>query len=182
MKNHTELQLLEKIKTGDKKAFRKIFQLYHQPLFRFTVSRVHDPDIASDIVQDSFVRVWKNRKYIQSKKSFFSYIATIASNLTKDHFRHQAVRQKHESQIESELYTAAENIENREEKEEIQKNILEAIHSHLPEKCRNIFILSRIEGLSSKEIADVMNLSVRTVENQLYRGLKILRNKLSKCL
>lgn len=178
----TENQLLEKVKQGDRKAYRALFDKYYQPLFNFTVSRVRDSDIASDIVQETFVRVWKNRESIKPKKAFFNYLATIASNLSKDHFRHQAVHQKHETQIESTLYSSNPNPENRRENEYIQEKILEAIHTHLPEKCRNIFILNRFDGLSSKEIADLMGLSIRTVENQLYRGLKILKKKLSDLL
>ncbi len=178
----TDTQLLEKVKHGDREAFRAIFQKYYHPLFNFTVSRIRDSDIASDIVQETFVRVWKNREFIKPKKAFFNYLASIASNLSKDHFRHLAVRQRHESHIESKLYSSTPHVADRRETAALHEKILEAIHTHLPEKCRNIFILNRFEGLSSKEIADMMNLSVRTVENQLYRGLKILKKKLSGLL
>jgi len=182
LNNQSDQKLLAEVRGGNRDAFKEIFLRYHEPVFGFTVSRIQDRDIASDIVQEAFVRAWKNRQSIKPKKPFFNYLATIASNLSKDHFRHQAVRQKHESQIESKLYPGTENVEDHQEKEHLQGKILEAIHTYLPDKCRNIFILSRIEGFSSKEIAEMMNLSVRTVENQLYRGLKILKKKLSRLL
>ncbi|MBN4081427.1 RNA polymerase sigma-70 factor [Caldithrix abyssi] len=182
MANIQDHQLLEKVKGGDRDAFRKIFLQYHGPLFRFTVSRIQDADIANDIVQESFVRVWKNRQSIKPKNPFFTYLATIASNQCNDHFRHQAVRQKHENQIEDTLYTTVGNPEKYAEIAFLHEKILDAIHNYLPEKCRNIFILSRLEGMSPTEISETLNLSKRTVENQLYRGLKILREKLSDIL
>ena len=86
-----ESELLEKIKTSDKKAFKQLFYGYHDSLFRFVLYKIKDRDISEDIVQETFLRVWKTRSKLKPKKSFFSLIARISSNLCYDHFRHQEV-------------------------------------------------------------------------------------------
>ena len=91
--------LLERVKQSDKDAFHQLFTHFHDILFRFIVYRVHDPDLAEDITQDTFLRVWKTRDKIQPEKSFFSLIARIGTNLCYDHFRHMEVRHRHQKQI-----------------------------------------------------------------------------------
>ncbi len=95
--------LIENVKHSDKDSFKKLYIQYHPILFRFVVSRVLDEDIAEDIVQDTFVRVWKIRQSLASDKSFFSLIAKISSNLCKDHFKHETVRLRHQENI-AEIY------------------------------------------------------------------------------
>ena len=90
-----ELTLLQNVKNSDKAAFKQLFHQYYPTLFRFVVFRVHDKDLAEDIVQDTFLRVWNNRVTLDPKKSFFSYIAKISTNLCYDHFRYQEVRFRH---------------------------------------------------------------------------------------
>ncbi len=174
-----EPSLLTKIKEGDKIAFKELFIQNHPVLFRFTVSRVRDSEVAEDIVQETFIRVWKIRKSLNPEKSFFSLIARIAGNLCLDHFRHQAVRLRHKEAIVKTVDTPGESPADLMEISHLEEQLMEGIHTYLPEKCRNIFILSRFEGYSAQEVADQLGLSRRTVENQLYRALKILRKKLS---
>ena len=181
MKNN-EYKLLYKVRKSDKEAFQKLFHEFHDSLFRFVAYRVQDGEIAKDITQETFVRIWNNRENLIPEKSFFSLIARISTNLCYDHFRHTEVRNRHKEQIPDFNKSHYDNPE-----ELAQANILEEIihnivHEKLPQKCRTIFILSRIEGLSNPLIADKLNLSIRTVENQIYRALKILRNHLKKYL
>ena len=83
-----EKDLLLRVKNSDKKAFHNLFSNYHDTLFRFVAYRVRDSDLAEDITQETFLRVWKKRSSLIPKKSFFSLIARIATNLCYDHFRH----------------------------------------------------------------------------------------------
>ena len=94
-----ESALLQKVKTSDKKAFKQLFYSFYDTLFRFVLYKIQDRDIAEDITQETFLRVWKIRSNLEPKKSFFSLIARISSNLCYDHFRHIEVRQRHESII-----------------------------------------------------------------------------------
>ncbi len=178
----TEQYLLEKVKGGDKSAFQKLFYNYHDSLFRFVAYRVKDEDLADDITQETFLRVWKTRSSMQPKKSFFSLIARISSNLCYDHFRHVEVRHRHEDSIPD--YGGFDTLEPEmiNQGQAFQKEIQRVVNKKLPDKCRNIFILSRIEGKSNLEIAKLLDLSIRTVENQIYRAIKILKNNLTNYL
>ena len=143
---------------------------------------MQDKDIAEDITQETFLRVWKTRLKLRPNKSFFSLIARISTNLCYDHFRHAEVRQRHETLIpvnhDKRLNQPEEDVLGKALENEIQK----IVDTKLPEKCRQIFILSRIEKLSNNEISEALGISVRTVENQIYRSIKILKNQLKNYL
>ena len=174
--------LIENVKHSDKDSFKRLYLQYHPILFRFVISRIHDEDIAEDIVQETFIRVWKIRQSLVPDKSFFSLIAKISSNLGKDHFKHEAVRLRHQDNI-TELYDRQSDNHNKQlETEFIQKNILNIVHQSLPLKQRNIFLLSRIEGKTNQEISEMLGISQRTVENQLYRSLRILRKRIKRIM
>ena len=92
-------KLLIKVKNSDTLAFKKLFSDYHDTLFRFVIYKTRDSDLAEDITQETFLRVWKSREKIIPEKSFFSLIARISTNLCYDHFRHLEVRNRHKDQI-----------------------------------------------------------------------------------
>ena len=173
-----DFKLLTKLKESNEKALKELFFNYHDTLFRFICYRVTDPDLAEDITQETFVRVWNNRQLIEPKKSFFSYIARISTNLCLDHFRHMKVRKKHKETIprfaESHFY----NPETETNLDALKEKIQKIVNENLPEKCREIFILSRIENKTNTEISTILKLSKRTVENQIYRALKVLKHHL----
>ena len=177
-----EQSLLKRVKASDKSAFQELFYDFHDSLFRFTVYRVHDEDVAEDITQETFLRVWKTRTTIQPAKSFFSLIARISSNLCYDHFRHMEVRQRHKDSIPHYGESHFDNPEVGVQADALQMEIQCVVNGKLPEKCRTIFILSRIEGMTNPEIATLLDLSIRTVENQIYRALKILKKNLKNYL
>jgi len=174
--------LLERVKISDKKAFRQLFSNFHDTLFRFVVYRVQDGDLAEDITQETFLRVWRTRESIQPKKSFFSLIARISTNLCYDHFRHMEVRNRHEDSLPEYGKSHFDDPEAVNAASVLQEEIQRVVNNNLPDKCRNIFILSRIEGKSNPEIAELLDLSVRTVENQIYRALKVLKKNLKNYL
>ena len=173
-----EKKLLGKVKKSDTLAFKKLFHNYYDSLFRFVIYKTKDRDLAEDIAQETFLRVWKNRKKITPDKSFFSLIARISTNLCYDHFRHTEVRNRHKNQIPDFAKSHYDNPQAMTDLEILQEKIQELVNKELPEKCRNIFLLSRIEGKTNAEIADILSLSIRTVENQIYRALKILKKYL----
>jgi RNA polymerase sigma-70 factor (ECF subfamily) len=174
--------LLQKIKESDKTAFHQLFSDFHDSLFRFVVYRVQDGDLAEDIAQETFLRVWRTRETIQPNKSFFSLIARISTNLCYDYFRHMEVRHRHEDSIPEFGKSHFDDPEAVNLATILQEEIQRVVNEKLPDKCRNIFILSRIEGKSNPEIAELLGLSVRTVENQIYRALKVLKKNLKKFL
>ena len=177
-----EKNLLTKVKNSDKTAFQQLFSDFHDTLFRFVAYRVQDSDLAEDITQETFLRVWKNRKSLIPEKSFFSLIARISTNLCYDHFRHIEVRNRHEDQIPQFGKSHFDDPEAVNQAEMLQEEIQRVVNEKLPDKCRAIFILSRIENRSNPEIAEILDLSTRTVENQIYRALKILKKHLKNYL
>ncbi|MAQ87608.1 MAG: RNA polymerase sigma-70 factor [Candidatus Marinimicrobia bacterium] len=177
-----EKNLLEKVKRSDVLAFQKLFSNYHDSLFRFVVYRINDSDLAEDITQETFLRVWKKRETLVPEKSFFSLIARISTNLCYDHFRHLEVRNRHKDQLPDYGKSHFDDPEKINQAEMLEEEIQRVVNEKLPDKCRYIFILSRIEGKTNPEIAETLNLSIRTVENQIYRALKILRKNLANYL
>ena len=177
-----ETILLQKVKNSNQEAFKKLFSNFHDTLFRFVAYRVKDSDLAEDITQETFLRVWKNRNSLIPEKSFFSLIARISTNLCYDHFRHMEVRNRHEDKIPEFGKSHFDDPEAVNDAKILQDKIQNIVNEKLPDKCRAIFILSRIEGHSNPEIAEILNLSIRTVENQIYRALKVLKKNLKNYL
>ena len=180
--SNDDKKLLNSLKESDKNALRDLFSKYHQSLFNFVLYRVKDEVIADDIVQETFLRVWKHKKNIKPNQSFFSYIAKISNNLCMDYFRHENVKIRHQDFIPEPTQSDMDNPADQYESKILEEKIQRIVNYNLPEKCREIFILSRVNGLPNQDIAELLNISRRTVENQLYRALKILRSKLSNYL
>jgi len=177
-----EKNLLNKVKHSDKMAFRQLFSDFHDALFRFVVYRVRDGDLAEDITQETFLRVWKKRESLIPEKSFFSLIARISTNLCYDHFRHMEVRNRHQNQLPDFGKSHFDDPEKVSQANMLEEEIHRIVNEKLPDKCRAIFILSRIEGRTNPEISEMLDLSVRTVENQIYRALKVLKKNLDNYL
>ena len=175
-------ELLSRLKEADKNSFRDLFTKHHQSLFNFVLYRLKDEVIADDIVQETFLRVWKHKKNIKPNQSFFSYIAKISNNLCMDYFRHENVKIRHQDFIPEPTQSDMDNPADQYESKTLEEKIQRIVNYNLPEKCREIFILSRVNGLPNQDIAELLDISRRTVENQLYRALKILRSKLTNYL
>jgi RNA polymerase sigma-70 factor (ECF subfamily) len=173
-----DLILLKKVKESNKNAFKELFFSYHDTLFRFVLYKLQDADTAEDITQETFLRVWKTRHKLKPNGTFFSLIAKISTNLCYDHFRHVEVRQRHEKLIPVKQSTIFNQPEAESLGNSLQQEIQKIVDKDLPKKCKQVFILSRVEKLSNNEISEKLGISIRTVENQVYRAIKILRKKL----
>lgn len=180
MKIDLEKTLLIKLKDGDKDAFKTLFYNYYNTVLGFVNYKVLDIDLANDITQETFIRIWKSHPSIKPNKSFFSFAARISSNLCNDHFRHLNVRIKNKDGIAYSNYQKPPSPELINDEIELKKRINYLVNTALPKKCQNIFFLSRVEKKKNKEIAHILGISIRTVENQLYRSLKILKKHLKE--
>ena len=178
----SEQDLLKKVKNSDKSAFHQLFSNFYDNLFRFVLYKVKDSDLAEDISQETFLRVSKRRSDLVPEKSFFSLIARISTNLCYDHFRHSAVRKRHEDQIPEYGKSHFDDPEKMNQAKMLEEEIQRIVNEKLPYKCKTIFILSRMESRTNPEIAEMLELSIRTVENQIYRALKILKKNLGNYL
>ena len=159
------------------KDFESLFMSYYSALVVFAGKYVNDIDIAREIVQDFFVKLYEKRMSITIDTSIKSYMYRSVYNCCINYLNQRSLHQKYIKNIE-----LSERTEEDPEKEiiavDLQQKIFEIVEQ-LPGKCRRIFKMNRYEGLKNEEIAKILNLSKRTVETQISKALKILRTKLS---
>jgi RNA polymerase sigma-70 factor (ECF subfamily) len=173
-------ELLLKITQGDYQAYKELFYKYYKSLFTTLHYRTQDKDLADELAQQTFVKVWLNRKVLKPHKSFTAYINTLSTNLLKDHFRRLKIRYDYVAASPDINRSVTRNADDALAAKELQQAIHHIVNHKLAPKCRQIFILSRVGGLSNKEIAGQLLISKKTVENQLYSALKILHRYLEK--
>lgn len=170
--------LLERVNASDVEAFRLLFEKYQPLLFRYLLAGLRDIDAAHDIVQEVFLRVWSRRTSLQPQLSFPAYLLRIGGNLLRDRAKHLNVQSRLEGYVPRPAPSAAEDPETASHNAMLQEKLAEVVRVKLPAKCREIFLLSRAEGLSNAEISALLHVSVKTVENQITRANKILRRHL----
>ena len=162
--------LLNLIREGDKLAFRHLFEMYFTPLCRFMHTYINEKVVIEELALDIFVYVWENRKTLHIHLSLKAYLFQAARNKCLNELRK---KKQTISLDELDKDIADTNIISLEE-DELYQLIQEAVFS-LPEKCRAVFMLSRNENLTNKEIAEKMNISVKTVETQMTKALKRIK-------
>lgn len=165
-----DIILLHLIREGDKLAFRHLFESYFTPLCRFMHVYISDTRIVEEIAMDIFTYIWENKSSLQIHLSFKAYIFQAAKNRCLNELRQKKQTVSLE-ETEHELYeTSAYSLET----EELHELIREAVLA-LPDKCKEVFELSRNENLTNQQIADKLNISVKTVEAQITKALKRIR-------
>ena len=169
-------KLGRRIKLSDAEAFKAVFAFYHEGIFNFVHYKLGNVAAAEDIVQDVFIKLWENRHQIKEERSLKSYLFTIANNLALNYLRHSRVAIKFQQAQMQESLTA-ESPQNLLEKKEFHEKLLACI-AELPEKTRLVFMMSRMENLSYKEIAERLDISIKTVESHIGNALKTLRKSL----
>ncbi|MCK5076860.1 MAG: RNA polymerase sigma-70 factor [Calditrichia bacterium] len=166
------------LQNSDFSAFKTIFNKYQSDIFNFLHYKTGNVQVAEDILQETFIKLWENRKNIKADLSLKSYIYTISNNMALNYFRHKKIVQKH--QIEK-LHEGKDyyqlSPDTIYEKKELQTQIMQAINK-LPKKSKIVFMLSRFNKLSYIEIAERLNISIKTVESHIGKSLKILRKSL----
>lgn len=166
--------LIPDIANGNQHAFSKLYDLFYPSLLEHVVSKVNDIPVAEDILHDLFLSIWKNRQKLPEIESLPAYLYSSCRYLVIDH-----IRKSSQQQVYADLsdFDSADNEPALEERL-YYRYLLDAVNKeieNLPEKCRQIFKLSREEHLSNKEIAAAMNVSESTVENQINKALKRIR-------
>lgn len=178
---------LHRFKSGDELAFEKIFKSNYNPLVGFCNQFVSDQDKAQSLTQEAFINLWLNREKIETFNGIKSFLYTYAKSVCLNYLRHKKVVSKYEDrqllQKEEELNRdVLESFDfNSLEFTELETLIQQAI-SELPDKCRQVFMMSRFEGKMNKEISEELNISVKAVEANMTRALKMLRIRISEYL
>lgn len=183
MSKLTERQVVARLKKGDWHAFNTLFETYYFQLYFHCRKYISDPEEAKDLLQNVFLRLWEKREAIEIEVSLNAYLFRCVQNECLNHIR--SLRPNLSlSEVEGEPFLCSDGLGSPDaetESREIERTIDSAIDT-LPEQCKRIFIMSRMEGVRNKEIADRLSLSVRTVDTQIYRALKIMKNKLKDYL
>jgi len=171
--------LVKKLNKGSINAFDELFKIYSGKIFNFTRFFLKSIEEAEEITQEVFVAVWENRSKIDPKKSFSSYIFGIAKNKIFNLIRQKVhyIQFIEKNSEENEIINDEKNFLNK----ELQNLINECIEN-LPPKRKEIFKLSREEGLTYKEIAEKLNISENTVDVQIRKSLKQLQEVLKNYL
>ena len=180
----TDKEIWEKIKKSDTKSFESLFCRYHDQLCLYSYGLVNDEDVAEEIVNDVFLKIWTKRNQIHINIGIKPYLFRCVFNacvdyLNQNHVIKQSINSDVDQQINKLVDSNEEYIFNFLQSEEVEKDVLKAIEK-LPERCRIIFYLSRFELLTYTEISERLNISVNTVKTQISRALDSLRDQLRK--
>ena len=176
---HTEKELIEKLNKGDTFAFEVLFYKYRNKIKGFAKKMVPSQIDPEEIVQEVFVKVWLKKETINPDKDFQMYLFSIAKNLVLDHIKSAVNRKLYfvDEHFQKDLLDEdgldAATIENSEEK-------LLSLIEKIPERRREIFRLSRFEGMSYKQIAERLDISENTVDSQIRHALDFLRKEFRK--
>lgn len=169
-----EQHWIAKLKQSDKKAYEVIFKAYYKPIYGTALRMTRDAEVANDACQEVFLELWKNRERLEVR-SLKSYLHRSVVNRSLNILKS---RKRHSGSADAEVELARKVIDGNPaqaaEQQELEAIIQKGIDG-LPNRCREVFVLSRFEGKSYKEIGKALNISVKTVENQMSKALKTLR-------
>lgn len=175
-RNHDRSQSRE---VADEQLFSDIYDRYWERLFRYVIRILPDEDEAADVLQETFVTFWEMRNQLERVKSVKSYLFMMARNFAFKRFRERAKETdivdrlvEHYGEADESM---AESLYRKELNEWFDREM-----GRLPERMREVFVLSRKEHLSYKEIAERLNISDQTVKKQISKSLKLLRLKLDE--
>lgn len=176
-----EEELVALLKTNDEKALKKLFDYYHTPLCVLANTIVRDKDQAKDIVQDVFIKLWKNRHRLEITGSLGAYLRKATVNTALNVI--ESVSRSHTQSIgqTDPGFHAITTADQEVAYEELKQKTEQAI-ARLPIRTRSVFTLIRSEEMSYKEVSATLNISLKAVEKEMIKALKILREALQEYL
>ncbi|HEX2969693.1 MAG TPA: RNA polymerase sigma-70 factor [Bacteroidales bacterium] len=187
MLNDSEKYLIEAVRNGDYRAFEVLFSTYYPVMCRYAYSMVHSTETSEDLVSDIFVRIWEHPSVLSVNSSLKAYLIRSVHNTCLNYLTRG---QKNFINLDAETVERLQNILPQLISEdssvafiadELTEKIEEIINN-LPEKCSHIFRLSRVNGLSHREIAQKLDISENTVKVQIYRALIKIKESLGDYL
>jgi RNA polymerase sigma-70 factor (ECF subfamily) len=176
-----EKQVLTSLSEGNESAIEMLFKSFYGPLCQYAYSFLRDRDEAEEVVQNAFVNIWDKRGDLAIQSSVKSYLYRMVRNACLNVIKHQRVKKEHESHEKAFGEPVHEGTSENVMASELERRIAHAMRN-LPEQCRLVFQLSRFEELKYAEIADQLNISVKTVENHMGKALRLMREQLKDYL
>lgn len=161
------------IQKGDGSALRQLFDLYYKTLSIYIVQFTNNMEDAEDIAQSTFVKLWEKRNKINITTSLKSYLFRSAYNSYMDQIRKEKRKDLMIAELKYQALTAT--IDEDSSKEEERVNKIKEVVNDLPDKCKEILLLSKSEGLKYKEIAERLGISIKTVESQIRIAFQKIR-------
>ncbi len=159
-----------------KQDLKKLYDEYFESLRGFLYYKCGDIDVADDLVQETFIKVWNKRDDIQME-TVKSLLYTVANNLLMNHFNHEKVVREHQKSASVEVSTNSTSPQFQMEEAEFEQKLNKVIES-LPPDCREVFLMNRIDKLKYAEIAERLNLSVKAIEKRMSKAISMIRDSL----
>lgn len=165
-------KLLARLREGDQSAFRILFDRYYQFLLAIAINLLKDVNLAKDVVQEVFFQIWKKREVLSIQVTLQAYLkrAVINRSINQIRARKSNLSDDHLESIQSKEPSPSDDLEAQH-----LDTVLKKAMDSLPERCRLIFVMRRLENMSHKDIAEKLDISTKTVENQITKALKILK-------
>jgi RNA polymerase sigma-70 factor (ECF subfamily) len=168
---------IDTFRNGDEAVFEKTFKENFNSLYKYAFTIVKNESAAEEIVQNVFFKIWNKKEQLPPGVMLKAYFYRAIHNESLNLIKHHKVRTVYQMQAIRSGDSYTENTSSKVQMAELQRHLAAAMNT-LPEQCRTIFQMSRFEEKKYKEIAEELNISPKTVENQLAKALKILRAKL----
>jgi RNA polymerase sigma-70 factor, ECF subfamily len=179
MINQTDNELFDEIKKNDASALKILYEKYFESLCYFSVQFVKSADLAEEVVSDVYTNIWLKRKNIEIKTSIKSYLFSAVRNQSLNYIKSEE-RLSGLFEKDSLHLVVNNSLPDEEVLAQELKSKLEAIIEELPEKRGIIFKMNRIDGLSYSEIAEILSISVSTVQNQMIKAIKYMSDQLPR--
>ena len=175
-----EKRLLTELKNGSFQAFERLYNMYSGKLYNF-IMRISSGNqyMAEEVVQSAFIRVWEVRERVEPESSFISFLCTIAKNLLMNMYQRQTVEYVYNEYLKN---TGVDRDSQTEESIDLRylNEYIDSLAEELPAQRKKIFILSKRQNYTNKEIAEMMGISESTVATQLSLAVKFMREQLMK--
>lgn len=172
--------LLSLLRLGEREAFDLVFRTHYPSLVAVAERITGERAVAEEVAQEVMLELWRRRETLAVEESLRAYLVRAARNRALNHLRHERITRRAEPLLATESVTAPEGPARLAE-EEIGAAVRAAVDA-LPERCREVFELSRVQGLRYAEIAGTLGISVKTVEAQMGKALRVLRERLAPWL
>jgi RNA polymerase sigma-70 factor (ECF subfamily) len=176
--DNRDRQLVSRLKVGDQKAFEEIFRKYREKVYYFAIRYYNSTEDAENVVQDVFIKLWNEREGLKEELSLNNYIYTITKNQLFNIQRKKINERAYRNYLIDYLVQTP-NLENELIYADLKAGV-DKIIDELPAQRKKVFIMSNFEGFSNKELASLLNLSVRTIEVHKSLALQTIRKALKK--